>query len=704
MQTEYIKFFKKAQLFTLMCVVLTGILLTSSCEKDEETNDVTILNSFGPCPIARGAELRFIGENLDKVDTIVLPGDITITSEAFGTHSSTLITITVPQNAVPGHITLKSPDGAIITKTELDFSEPISINSFSPTSTKADSVITITGDYLNLIKQVIFNSNVTVDQAAFISQSRNLLKVKVPEAAQTGKIAISNGADNPIIIYTTIDLTLALPVIASVTPNPVKAGSDITITGTDLNLVKTIILGGDIKVAETLITTKKSNQIVLTVPENTKDGKVTLMPASGVKIVSANDLIMVVPTVSVTPTTVKNGGTITVNGTDLDLINVVTFGGSKTGTIQAGGTATQINVTVPNDALTGAVKFTTKADKDVLGPIITLIDPTFTSVAPTSSRAKADIVITGTDLDLVANVVFSGSINGTIGARSETQLTVNVPIGAKTGKITLVTKNGTQIQSGSDFTVLANLPTITSFTESRGEPGKILTINGTDLLLIKQLVFPGNIAATDYGVKSDTKVEVYVPTNVTVGTGSITVITYEGDEGLLPSIFFGSVDPIKADAHIIVNYDDKNNMWGGGGFANGQTTNPTGVLGNYARWTIAGATDGWNDPSNCGTWAGDANGLSGDPADYVLKIDFFANKPFSKAASIEFTIGGKASRIYPPADMDKTSGWITITVPMTQFGVSSMSGLGDIAMNVRAASSTPVDLEYCLDNIRIEKK
>jgi hypothetical protein len=251
---------------------------------------------------------------------------------------------------------------------------------------------------------------------------------------------------------------------------------------------------------------------------------------------------------------------------------------------------------------------------------------------------------------------------------------------------------------------LANLPVISGYTESRGEPNKILTINGTSLLLIKQLVFPGNVIATDYGTKTDTKVEVYVPATVTWGVGTIKLVTYEGEEGLTPQVFFGGLDPIKADAHIIVNYDDKNNMWGGGGYQNGQTTNPTGISGNYARWTIAGATDGWNDPSNCGTWAGDANGVSGSPSDYVLKIDFFAKKPFSKDAAIEFTIGGKAARIHPPADLDQNSGWITVTVPMTLFGVTSMSGLGDIAMNVRAASSTPVDLEYCLDNIRIESK
>jgi len=55
MQTKYIKYFKQALLLTSMCLVLAGILLTS-CKKEEGDNGVTVLNSFGPMPVARGAE------------------------------------------------------------------------------------------------------------------------------------------------------------------------------------------------------------------------------------------------------------------------------------------------------------------------------------------------------------------------------------------------------------------------------------------------------------------------------------------------------------------------------------------------------------------------------------------------------------------------------------------------------------------------
>jgi len=486
MQSKHINYFKAALLFILTCSVCACILFTS-CKKDNEgDNGVTVLNSFGPMPVARGAELRFIGKNLDKIQSIVLPGDIEISASAFGTKTATLITITVPQNAIEGFIVLKAQQGDITTKTTLGFAEPISITSFSPTIIKADSVLTITGDYLNLVHQIIFTDRVTVmdTSSLFLSRTRTEIKVKIPSGAQTGKIAISNGAADPIVVYAQDLLTIKLPAISALSPNPVKAGTALTITGTDLDLVKTVVFGGNKRVAS--FTNQSLTQLMVIVPADAQDDTLKVVPASGIIIKGTSKLVMVVPTLSVNPTTVKNGADITVTGTDLDLVDHVTFGGNVNGTIKAGGASTQILVTVPNTAISGTVNFVTKATKTVSGGTLTIVDPVFSSISLVSAKPGTSITITGTDLDLVTGVVFNGGINGTIAAGgTSTQLTVTVPVGAKTGKINLVTLNGNQIPSPSDFTVLVNLPNFTSFTEAIGTQGKILTINGTNMDLIK---------------------------------------------------------------------------------------------------------------------------------------------------------------------------------------------------------------------------
>jgi len=704
-----IKFRNWALLLAALCVVSAGLLFTS-CEEDEKVDPKVTLKSFGPMPIARGAELKFIGANLDKVTAVVLPNDITITT--FNVKTPTLLTITIPQEAMPGYVTLKTPDGDITTKTPIGYSEPISIASFTPATVKAGDELTITGDYLNLVGEVILTDRITVVEEDFISHSRTEIKLVIPAEAQTGKIAVSNAAEDPIIVFSASTLTVKLPAYTSITPNPVKAGTALTIVGTDLDLVKTVTLGGNKVIAAADFTSHTATQIVISVPNDTKDGKVTMIPASGVNVISADDLVMVIPTLSVTPVTLKNGQDITVTGTNLDLIDRVTFGGNKQGIIKAGGTPTQILVTVPDDAVTGVVTFFTKAAKEVAGPNITMIDPVFTSFSPTSARASTDITITGTDLDLVTKVTFTGGIEGTPGARTSTSLTVTVPVGAKTGKITMVAKNGTQVQSAIDFTILANLPLFGSYTELRGEPGKILTINGTNMLLVKELIFPGNLAATAYGVKTDTKIEVYVPMNVTRGYGTITLLTYEGEEGIFPEIYFGATDPV-VDPALMINdfevHDGHDLGWDNWGGAVELGSNPTiAISGNYMHGVLP-ALNGW-------TWIWGCNHsqlpkVSVTKADHLLKMDVNITRAFAagtgaftmKLAGTDIDIGHLG--IQNDDGSWSTPGWITVTFDLATYSAlpAVIPASGDWGMTLWTGANMDLTGLY-VDNIRFEHK
>jgi hypothetical protein len=696
MQKKYTKTRIWTLLFATLCTVGASVLLTS-CQKEEPDTKVA-LYSFGPMPIARGAELKFIGKNLDKVTSIILPDNITITT--FTTKASTLLTLTVPQEAMPGYVVLKTPDGDITTKTTIGYSEPISIASFTPASVKAGDELTITGDYLNLVGEVIFTDRVSVLKTNFNSQSRTQIKLNVPDEAQTGKIAVSNAAEEPIIVYSATNLTVKLPAFASVTPNPVKAGTALTIAGTDLDLVQKVTLGGNKVITSANFVSHTATEIVLNVPDDTKDGKVIMTPASGVEVISADDLMMVVPTVTVTPVTLKNGEDITVTGTDLDLIYKVVFGGNKQGTIKAGGTAAQILVTVPDDAITGVVTFFTKADKEIAGPNLTMIDPAFTSFTPTSAKPSTDITITGTDLDLVVDVVFTGDIKGTIGTRTSTQMAVTIPVGAKTGKITLVAKNGATVQSAIDLTVLSNLPNFTGFTEAKGTPGQILTLNGTNMLLIKELVFPGGIYATAYGVKTDTKVEVYVPANVASGYGQITMITYEGEQGLLPSLFFGGTDPITPATIMITNFNGggaTQSTWGGV-----VTFGTPSVVfdGTAAMLGLTGSGWAWTWSQN---WDNNCRPPLAHPENYVIKMDICITTP-APGVEAGFCLKGWDTAPYLGNNIFGTStngNWITLTFDVLTAGMV-IDGTGDWGIWIQGSN---YDLTgVMIDNLRFDPK
>ena len=280
----------------MMCLfILTGIGL-SSCEKEKIDTKIT-LNSFGPSPALRGGDLRFIGNNLEKVTSIILPGlkeGQTIEVTEITVFNEREIRITIPQEAGVGFITLKTPEGDITTITPLTFSEPISIKSISPGTIKAGQKLTITGDYLNLIKSVIFFEGIAVEQADFISQDRKKIEVEVPAEAQTGKIIISNGEEIPIEVYSENPITIVLPTFTSFAPAKIKPGAELTITGKDLDLVSMVEFGGG-KIIPTFTLSADSTKITITVPEDAQEGIIKLIAKSGVYVEGDGELKLVMP-------------------------------------------------------------------------------------------------------------------------------------------------------------------------------------------------------------------------------------------------------------------------------------------------------------------------------------------------------------------------------------------------------------------------
>lgn len=148
---------KLSVLFLAGALLMTGVSFTSCLKGDDvDTNQYTggiSLNVFGPSPVARGGELRFLGSGMDQVTAVWIPGSGDVTE--IRVISDTEIRITVPQDAEPGQLVLRTPQGDITTQTELTFTEPISIDELSPLSVLPGDELTIKGDYLNLINEVI---------------------------------------------------------------------------------------------------------------------------------------------------------------------------------------------------------------------------------------------------------------------------------------------------------------------------------------------------------------------------------------------------------------------------------------------------------------------------------------------------------------------------------------------------------------------
>ena len=689
----------------MMCLfVLTGFGL-SSCEK-EKIDTKIILNSFGPSPALRGGELRFIGNNLEKVTSIILPGlkegqtvevtEITVIDERE-------IRITIPQDAGVGLLTLKTPEGDITTITPLTYSEPISIESVTPATIKAGQTLTITGDYLNLIKSIIFFDGIAVGDTAFVSQTRKKIEVKVPAEAQTGKIILSNGAEIPIEVYSKDPLNIVLPTFTSFTPTTIKPGAVLTITGKDLDLVSMVEFGGG-KIIPAFTLSSDGTKITITVPEDAQEGIIKLIAKSGVYVEGIADLKLVMPSnLAVVPTTVKNKETMTISGTNLDLVSSVMFGDLEAEILEK--SATKIILTVPETASAKTATLNTLSTMTVETPEFAYVVPTIKTMTPETIMAGTDLTITGTNLDLVKQARFTGSSKIVdITPAPATSMIVTVPTDALTGVVTLITMNGTEVVSSSPLTVTAaDIPVVTKMPASI-KPGQLLVIEGTKLNLVETVIFANGVKATNFGIRSATLLEVYVPEEVARGVNNMQLITFSGKTVIAP-ITISGVDPILPTTIMIYDFNQRTSDWHAvdwdnwGGSYDAALGKANGYITLFSRpgWWILGC----NHPDASG-WP------SVDPTKYVLKVDIKVPKPISITGDYEFLfrIGGMdvPSKLLVTNNQIATPGneWATVTIPISGKlpNPTGTSGEFGIILNYSDAGTDFAGLSF--DNMRFD--
>ncbi len=679
------------------CVLLSGLFL-NSCKQDEVVSTPT-LSVFGPSPALRGGVIKFIGTNLDKVTSIMLPNNIEV--KDITKTSATEISITIPQETKPGLVTLKSASGNIVTKTPLTFSEPISVDTYTTTAVKAGDVFTIGGDYLNLVAQVIFSDGAVVDSSKFISKSRKELKVYVPKAAKTGKVAVSNGAVIPVLVYTVGNATVTDPTtLTSISPVPVKPGENLTIAGTYLNLVKQVILPEGNKIDSAAITVNAAKTtITVKVPLTAKEGVVKMLTYSGLEITSTAVMKLVGPAITTaSPLLVKNGAALTITGTNLDLVTTAVFGAVE-GKITAQ-SATSITVTVPMTAVDGTVVLNTNSGLTATSAALTMVKPAFTSITPLALTAGEKVTIAGTNLDLVRKVIFLGGSVAVTPAIGATTLEVTVPTtSAGTGVVTLETVNGTKVASTDQLAIkAATTPAIISITPGVA-PGGLMTITGKNLNFVESIYFETNVKAVLYGVRTETSITVYVPVEAKHGQTTFTMNSFVGEKIVSPTFVYGT-DPIPDVSYVYYNFDGKNSWWGDkGAIENDAALSLDGSA--YFRvnadmnpwWTGFFWRNGKNDLKTDGVTT---NGWS-------VKLD--VNVLATITGNMKLRLKGQDGDFWATiSGLENKGGWYTVTVPLTSFvtdagaHIPNMNNIdSDFGMAYTGAGE---HVNMCIDNVR----
>ena len=558
---------KISKIFAMLVVALVGLSLTACSDGDDLSTDQygneISLQSFGPCPVLRGGTLYLYGSNLDQIEEIDLPGADPITAyEILQSGKQSKISIQVPaEKCEPGQIVLKTKKGGEITSiTPITYREDIEIKDFyvgdneSSKVGNVGDVVTIKGDYLNLMHGVIFAGSDTIKEAEFVGHDRYTIQVKIPAEARTGVITLTDTSKDGASLETKEELTINTPEVTPIKDRNIKAGEVLSIKGASFDQIASVKFeGATVDAAD--FKSQSAAEITVAVPAKATDGTFYVVTKSGIEVPVGN-IITVVPTQLVaTPNPVKNGAELTITGKDMDLITGIAFPNAAESKLNKVET-TKVTSTVPEDAQEGDITLSLANGKTVT-VAYTLVKPTVASCAPAAITAGEKTIIKGTDLDLVKSITFPGDVEQTVdkfAAQNAQTIAVTVPSACAGTGFKLNLKNGTMIEVKDALSIKAATdPAIASITPGEAIAGSTITITGKNFQNIQNL-YIGSYKVNRYTSRTNTEIVCQVPANAEVGTYKIVMEDPDGNKIEGPE--FKVVPAEKDIATITTNMDN----------------------------------------------------------------------------------------------------------------------------------------------------
>ena len=557
---------KISKIFAMLVVALVGLSLTACSDGDDLSTDQygneISLQSFGPCPVLRGGTLYLYGTNLDQIESVNLPGADPITAyEILQSGYNSKISIQVPaEKCEPGQIVLKTKKGGEITSVSpITYREDIEITKFFVGSEgtlvgNVGDVVTIKGDYLNLMHGVIFAGSDTIKEAEFIGHDRYTIQVKIPAEARTGVITLTDTIKDGTSLETKEELTINTPEATPIKDRNIKAGEILSIKGSSFDQIVSVKFeGATVNAAD--FKSQSAAEITVAVPAKATDGTFYVVTKSGIEVPVGN-IITVVPTQLVaTPNPVKNGAELTITGKDMDLITGIAFPNAATSQLNKVET-TKVTATVPEDAQEGDITLSLANGKTVT-VAYTLVKPTVASCTPAAITAGEKTIIKGTDLDLVKSITFPGDVEQTVekfAAQNANAIAVTVPAACAGTGFKLNLKNGTTIEVKDALSIKAATdPAIASITPGEATAGSTITITGKNFQNIQNL-YIGSYKVNRYTSRTNTEIVCQVPANAEVGTYKIVMEDPDGNKIEGPE--FKVVPAEKDIATITTNMDN----------------------------------------------------------------------------------------------------------------------------------------------------
>ena len=402
----------------------------------------------------------------------------------------------------------------------LIFSQLPTIQSFTPTSGSAGSIIKISGTHFNGSTDVTFGrtpvSSFTISNDSTISA--------VVGIGSTGYIVVVNPAGSAIDSTPYFTFIQLKPNIVSFSPQTGTYNTSVTINGTHFSGTTSVSFGGT-----PLWFSVSNDSTIIAVVGTGSTGNIKVTNSAGSD--SSNSIFtynqtVVKPTIqSFTPKSGSTGSNIIISGTHFSGTTSVSFGGTPASSF-----------TVSNDSTINAVVgLGTSGYIGVANPagsagdsttLFTFIQskPNIVSFSPQSGTYNTSVLITGTHFSGTTSVSFGGISPLSFTVSNDSTISAIIGTGS-TGNIKVTNSAGSD-SSISIFTYTQTVvkPTIQSFTPTSGSTGSIIKISGTHFTGTSSVSF-GGTRVSSFTVSNDSTISAVIGIG---STGAIIVVNPAG--------------------------------------------------------------------------------------------------------------------------------------------------------------------------------
>ena len=589
---------------------------------DQFSDDAVVFGAFAPNPVVRGAELRIMGSNLDKIVEVQIPGSEPITEiEVVSSGRVSEIRVVTPaagaeDASVTGPVVITDNAGNTYqSMAELTFTEGIVLDSFSPANAMPGDEVTVKGDYLYNVQQIVLNNGVYVTGEQITAKSRRELKFIVPSNAVTGPVTIGDVDENnnpegliPNNVPSKEELVIGDPTVKAADRGAVKAGDQITVTGEYLNMIAGANFGG---VAVDYTVAEDGKSLVAALPATAVDGDFVLVSYAG-KEFNAGAYTTVIPTnVAIkAESRYKAGLNAVISGKDLDLVTGAALAGTA---LEYAFADNKITFSIPAAAVDGTVVLSLANGKTVETEAIELVKPVITEMTPLELFAGDEsITVKGSDLDLVVAAALGGREEEIEVAADGKSIKVATTVSSVSGKIALSLANGVVVESADAVKVNYHSLVIVTEMPAMQHIGQEVVLKGSNFSLVEN-IFIGETKVTQYSLRTDEEVRFLMPW-CKAGMYNLNFHLFSGDvETVATQIEVGLELDIKTiwEGKAYLNWSGMTDLsWGGYDFS---TVKPGTVLTAY--FNLDEAQTYWQVRFGNGSWASIPSGLEAAPGE-----------------------------------------------------------------------------------------